>query len=520
MLTHQKFITSLLFLTPLLLTVGANAKDSPNTATTFKDKIPWQVEGKARTLMEDLKKKGSFEVSRGYFKLWDKEDCDYTYARIGMCGNNPAAPYVIATVAPWKDEFVDPAFANIWKPSKNGFNDIYRLDPHEAIVIMGQLPPPGSFFSEQTWNFSRQGTFDPNNSRYQEIANSPLRDLTSIFFKQLNEKRVLTFASLSNPNNNVVIEKQSGASYGQMRYFIITPDKRMDRAVRKMLADLAVEPKDIFTEPIPSDMNVGLSEAADDFTTFIRYAHPNDGGQPGTPSYNWRTNPPLVLLRIREKSPHQNPKKYRPVVYEQRTAFNEHSFQSDLSNLMAAVGRRWGQPCANADCSDRAERFIDLQQSPIWMVGTLCLSFMENCLGDNWDASYHIHPPSPLDNDEIYAIAGTLGTKTGNAAYVSLSMNQIPMIKGVLDISDKELDGSAKAYSAEVNNADKFYLYFVTRNCSGLEHLTNGRCLELSMIPQGYRAAFVQRNYIRPGTQRGPDSALILPPMSMKLRRP
>jgi len=519
MLTHRKSLTYFLFLTHLLFTAGANASARTDAVAKGNNKIPWRIESKARAFMANLTN-GGFEVSRGYFKLWDKEDCDYAYAHIGMCGNNPAAPYVIATVPPWKDEFVDPAFANTWSQSKDGFNDIYRLDPHEAIVIMGQLPPPGAFFSEQTWIFSRQGAYDPKNPRYQDVTNSRLHDFTSVFFKQLSQNRALTFASLSNPNNNVVIEKQSGASYGQMRYFVITPDKHMDQAVRNMLADLAIPAQEIFTEAIPSDMKVGLSEASDDFTTFIRYAHPDDGGQPGTPSYAWRTNPPLVVLRIREKAPQQAPETYPPVAYENRTAVDEHNLKEDLSSLMAAVSRKWGQPCTNTDCSDRAENFIDLQRDPIWMVGSLCLSFMENCIGDNWDATYHIHPPLPIDNDEIYAVAGTLGTKTGNATYVSLGMNQIPMIKGVLDISDKELEGSANEYSTEVNNTDKLYLYYVSRNCSGLEQLTKGRCLELSMIPQGSRVAFVQRNYIKPGTQRGPDSALILPPMAVKLQRP
>lgn len=504
---HRKIPRYMLFFTSLLFSAGAFAKTLSN------------VEQKAAQLLQELK--GSdYEVKRGAFKLWDVKNCDYTYQKIGMCGNNPAAPYVVATVPPWKEEFVDPVLADVWGPSKEGFNDIYRLDPHEAIIMMGQLPPPASFFSEQTWLFSREGSFDENSTRYKEIANSPLGVFTRIFFTKLNDKRSLVFASLSNPNNNIVIERQSGGSFGEMRYFIITPDKYMDKAVRKMLSDLAVDNKDIFTEPIPIDMKVGLNEASDDFTTLIRYAHPNDGGMPGTPSDSWRKNPSLVILRIREKNPTHSPKTYPPVVPEKRTAVDERPLKPDLGNIMAAVGRRWGQPCAKADCSDRVQNFIDLQRAPIYMVGKLCIPFMENCLGDTWDASYHIHPPTPIDNGEIYVAAGVLGTKSGNAVYTSLGVNQIPMIKGVFDISDKELEGTAKEYSAEVNNTDKFYLYYFTRNCKGLEHLTYGHCVELSMIPPGFQIAIAQRNYIKQGTQRGPDSKLVLNPMMMKLNRP
>lgn len=515
MINYRKFSADILFMTSLLFTAGASASGSNVKALS---KIPVKVEHKAEQLLQEIKSNG-YEVKRGHFKLWDIENCEYTFGKIGMCGNNPAAPYVTFAVPPWSEEFVDPVLSSVWGPSKEGYNDVYRLDPHEAILVMGQLPPPASFFSEQTWVFSREGSFDENSTRYQEIANSRLSDFTRIFFKKLNDKRSLLFASLSNPNNNVVIEKQSGGSYGEMRYFIITPDQHMDKVVRKMLSRHAVDKKNIFTEPIPNDMKVGLGETSDDFTTLIRYAHPNDGGKPGTPSDSWRKNPPLVVLRIREKNSSHQPKTYPPVVLETRTAVDERPLKTDLSALLAAVSRRWGQPCANADCSDRAQNFIDLQNGPIYMVGHLCIPFMQNCLGDNWDASYHIHPPSPIDNDEIYVAAGVLGTKSGNAVYTSLSVNQIPMIKGVWDISDKELDGTTKEYSAEVNNADKFYLYYFARNCKGLEQLTYGHCVELTMIPQGYRVAIAQRNYIKQGSQRGPDSALVLSPMMIKLNR-
>ena len=42
----------------------------------------------------------------------------------------------------------------------------------------------------------------------------------------------------------------------------------------------------------------------------------------------------------------------------------------------------------------------------------------------------------------------------------------------------------------------------------------------LQKIPSGDKATFVQRDYIRAGTQRGPDSKLVLPPMVLKLQRP
>ena len=63
----------------------------------------------------------------------------------------------------------------------------------------------------------------------------------------------------------MVIERQSGGSFNQFRYFIITPDRYMDKQVRQVLHKLSVADKDIFTEGIPSNMRIGLDADADDF---------------------------------------------------------------------------------------------------------------------------------------------------------------------------------------------------------------------------------------------------------------
>jgi hypothetical protein len=156
------------------------------------------------------------------------------------------------------------------------------------------------------------------------------------------------------------------------------------------------------------------------------------------------------------------------------------------------------------------------------MVGPLCIPIGQNCLGDNWDASYQIFGPMSLDNGEVYAVAGTLGTETGNATYVGLGINQRSLLKGVANLFDEDLDGTADQYAGEVSNSGKFYLYYFTRDCSGLEDLTDGHCFPLpeTMIPPGDHLVVSIRNYVRPGTQRGPDSSLVLPSMVLQLQRP
>jgi len=492
------------------------------------NKVPGWIESTAQRLTHALVSQG-FEVSRGYFKQWRVEDCDYTAAKLGLClGNNPAAPYVTFALPPWPEEFVDDN-SNIWGPSHAGYNDVYRLDPREAIVILAQMPPPARFFSEQSWVFSRQGTFNADSDRYKAIAADPeLNAYLPLFFRTVNTlhpERILLFASLSNPTNNAVIADQAGTAFDQQRYFIITPDKHMNTAVRNALAHISVADEDIFTEPIPSDMNFGLGESADDFVTLFRYAHPDDQGGAGTPSNTWRKNLPMVVLRVRDARPNHEPEPYPPVVLRTRTAFDENTLQSDVMKVVSAVHQTWtGQPCANADCSDVAKRFHDFQGDPVYAVGPLCTPIGQDCVGDNWDATYHFHGPNSLDNGEIYAVAGVLGTETGNATYVGLGINKASKLVGVADISDAKLKNSASGYADVANNTDKLYLYYFTRDCSVVASLTgeSNNCFEIgeNLIPQGDGVTFTVRDYLRPGTLQGPDSSLILRPVILTLQQP
>ena len=254
-------------------------------------------------------KKGGFEVAQGYFQLWRIEDCPKSFEVMGTCYfNNPTAPYVMAVVPYWPNEFVDPATKNAFGETKDGYGTTFRFDPNEAIVIFGFLPPKAAYFGIQSYLFTRKGAYKTDNDTYRLIEQIGAKD---VFFHTVpgrpKQDRILSFDSLSDSNNNVVIERQSGGSFGQFRYFIITPDRYMDQQIRQVLHNLSVADKDIFTEGIPSNMRIGLDADADDFVSGIRYSLPDDGGEEGTPSDTWRHNPTMSLLRIRDSQPHAAP---------------------------------------------------------------------------------------------------------------------------------------------------------------------------------------------------------------------
>jgi hypothetical protein len=326
----------------------------------------------------------------------------------------------------------------------------------------------------------------------------------------------------------LVVERQSGSVWNQLRYFIITPNQGMEERVREVLDGLAVDQDDVFTERIPSNVQIGLDADADDFLTAVRYSMPVDGGGTGTPSDRWRRNPTMRVLRVRDAEAGQPGEPYpawEDDSPEERTAEPEAYLSADLAALVFKVSETRGQVCDDPECSTRAGHFIDAQSFPINLVGPLCDNIGMNCLGDAQDASYQFRPGLGLDDGEVYAVVGTLGTATGNATYVSLGVNQFRLRLGCINVDGTQLEDSATPeFCPGAGHLDKLFVYYFTRDCQGLEDLTHGFCASIEatdlVIPYGYKATFVERDYIKVGTQRGPDSTLLLPSIVLALQRP
>ncbi len=469
------------------------------------------------------------EVREGYFQMWGADECLPTYELMGTCYfNNPAAPYVFPVVPYWPDEFVDPATRGAFGETKEGYGTTYRLDPHEAILIFGYMPPPAHYFGLYTYTYTHKGTYDTDNETYTFLSSLDAQD---VFFHEvpLNPKRIGFMNSLSDSINNVMIERQLQVdeSWGQFVYFIITPDGHMERELRKGLVKLGVDESAVFTQRIPRNVRTGLNKNADDFMSPFRYSMPLDGGGVGTDSYEWRHSPTLRLLRVRDTSPGYRKETFPawgPDSPEPRTAVSEEYLRDDLTKLVHAVATAWEQPCEDADCTGRYSPFGDLQSPPINLLGPLCAQIGMDCAGDAQDASYGFFPGPTFDDGEVWAVIGTLGTETGNATYVGLGLNNFRLRLGAKNVEYTRLEGSAAFYDDGIGNLDKLFVYYFARSCEDIQLLTHGYCTAVEdsplVLPPGDRAAFTERDYIVPGTQRGPDSTKLLPSRALKLARP
>jgi hypothetical protein len=519
----------------LLLMVGAMAPVSADTPIP-DNKVPPEVERTARHLTHDLEQQG-YEVARGYFELYTTDLCRYSYEVLHSClGNNPAAPYVIPIVPAWPDEWVDPATHDMVGPTKEGTNASYRFDRREAIVILGLLPPPARYFGLQTYLVSSLGKWKKNSDQYQFVRDYIPAMFTTLFSTlPKNPERLQLFADLSEPINNVMIQNGSRPVWDQVRYFVSTPDKTMDGAVRQALARLGIPDNTVFTEQIPSklgktNLRIGLDEQSDDFMTLIRYAMPDDGGKQGTPSDAWRHDLPLVVLRIRDTRPPRGPQSYPWAAFEPRygTTPPETSLKDDLYTLARAVCSTWDQPCDDPDDLARMQ-MLNMTASSLKMTGPECVQVGLNCLAVTEDTVYFMSRRLPLPDDQVYALVGALGTQTGNATYVGLGLNSSLTKLGFANIDDDTLKDTANRYR-DVPNHELFFLQYFARDCERIKALTRGsHCypiddqLPYCPDPDDFTCAELVlslRDYLLPNSQRGPAPELTLSPLFIPLQTP
>ncbi|WP_324787348.1 hypothetical protein [Streptomyces sp. H51] len=496
-------------------------------------------------LVGDLKKSG-FHVGPGYARLYTQQDCkEYTYPLLKNClANNPAAPYVLPVVKKWPNEYVDPAAVNVFGRPRPGYTTAYRLDPRDAVVIYGKMPPPARYMALQTWEFSRRGHWTAEDYRKWQHTVVPEQYLfDTIPPGDRRSERTQSVSALGDTVNNVVMQRRSGYPFGKNRYFIVTPSATTDQAVRRALKAQGVPGEDIFTEQIPaSDAYgpvgpLGMGKDAIDFTTPFRYAVPDPGQAQAADK--WRKNPPLTVMRVRAPESAGPVRRYGPLTFEKRTANSETGLAGDLQKLINAVCDRTttaahlrADGCKQPSASSR---MVDPVREHGW-AGPYCRSIDMNCLGDEQDAIYYLGRPLPLDSGQVYAVVDTLATETGNATYSALSVNDASLLAGVANILDTGLKGSADGYAKTVRNSGKFFVHYFTRDCQVLRGVPGWpkNCTEITprMLPtrsdtaaQGDPALHGKfmpslRDYIKPGTARGPYSAELLAPRILTFTQP
>lgn len=489
-----------------------------------------------------------FKVSEGSPKLYTFEDCvNHTYPALNSCFlANPAAPYVIPVVKSWPEEYVDPELLNPFVEAEPGYSAIYRLDPREAIVMFGRMPPPGRYMGLQTFEFSQHGKWRAKD--YNHWANTQNLPFAMPFLfdtlpSGVPPQRVISISAIGDIVNNVVMEEKSGYPFGETRYFIITPSDTTDQAVRIALQAQGVSDDHVFTQQIPREDQfgpigpLGMGENAIDFVTMFRYAVPDDQNA----AKKWRHDLPLTVLRVRAPASVGPVRRYGSLTFESRAANSETGLSDSLNHLASTVCDTVGNHAGltSADCIDPApvsSYMLEMTHNLGW-VGPYCRNIGMNCNADQNDmALYLSSSPQPLGNGQVIAVLGTLATETDNATYVGLAANDASMMAGVANVLDtdlsaddgsviKGLKGSAESYGVE--NSGKLFVHYFSEDCAILkdpvliEQCTPTHGVQPALGDPALQGMFTitLRNYIVPGTKRGADPSKLVTPRILTFRR-
>ncbi len=531
--------------TPGVDAAGLQAADSP---ACEPEPVPDPF---TEALIGDLTQSG-FQVSQGCPKLYTQQDCiDHTYPKLKNCFQaNPAAPYVVPVLKLWPDEYMDPAAVNAFVETDPGYTVTYRLAPREAIVIYGEMPPPGRYMGLQTWVFSEHGKWSPRDYNFwanmQDLVIPPQYLFDTVPPDDTKSQRVISLSALGDVVNNVVMQRklhelgeEDDNPFGKTLYFIITPSGSTDTAIRLALQAEGIPDGKIFTEQIPREDDfgpigpLGMGKNAIDFFTAFRYAVPDDK----TDADTWRANPPLTVLRVRAPDSLGPVERYGLLTFEPRTANSEAYLAGDMQDLIAAVcdSVSSNADLTSADCVQpppASSFMVDLVRDYGW-TGPYCRDIGMDCLGDQQEAAYFFSSPRPADSGQVYAVVSTLATETGNAIYVGLSANDASIMGGVPDgtLLDTELKGSADAYAPGDNPGkfSKFFVHYFSTDCAALVDVSSDCeldpdsegskcCTQISGMStigdpalQGMLMISL-RDYIAKGTESGPDSSQLLTP--------
>ena len=155
-----------------------------------------------------------------------------------------------------------------------------------------------------------------------------------------------------------------------------------------------------------------------------------------------------------------------------------------MRNLLQAVCNRVASATHlhSAACTQQPppiSSFLVDSISDLRWSGPYCRDIARSCDGDNPDTTFIFSKPLPLDGGQVYALAGTLATRTGNATFTGVGVND------------------ASKFFAPVNLPDTFGHRFL----------------------RGMWIAGI-RDYLAPGTARGPADSKLLTPRILEFTKP
>jgi hypothetical protein len=422
--------------------------------------------------------RGGYVVQAGQVRFFGVEDC----LALPQCyGNNPSSPYGVYCLPPTPGEYVDrPAQPPC--PANGPLRWAWRLREDEAVVFVGQTPPPAEYFSFRSYVFSRKGLLGR-------------RDLFASLGDSLNLEVIATAAT---PNG------AAGHPFNQETVVISTADRRLDALLRQRLASGGTPEAIVNTDVIPHSVTrMGLAEENDEFSMLMRVAHFSDAAA----GERYTRIPPATVLRVTPPTPMPIDPFSLPPMRPRGTKTSEAWLKPALDSLIDAVQAQY-----------RGLEVGRRRTLTPHLSGLTCLKRRMPCFGDNSDAVYSIGLPIQLNNDprDFLVVVGIHHETTGKASSMSLAVYNTPRLMGIAGVTGDDLLNSADRFLPSHPQRRYLYAYKFARDCQGEPHCSIVPTGPLG-VPLNTMLNFIERAYLEPLTHTGPHPSEIVAPQVLHM---
>jgi len=425
-----------------------------------------QVKGDVDSLKAALKQAGFLVPQKdSVLASFDmpSEVCCPADAKFKCMYNNVNAPYLVSKVEPGPGEVTVPL------PNNN-----FHLGQNEALILIGQTPPPMAYFSYTVFMGSRRTTRFPYNFGIFSLVNAYVAD-------SINNMTVHTSGPPNDPFNR------------QMLLFIVA-DQEVEARVREA-ARKAGYPPSMFNTIVlpPAVLHLGVDAMADSFFLVQRTAVPQE--QAALDEYLTHSQ---TLLRVTLQDPAWQPKPIPvPKVAVRGTGQTELDLVPALDALGEAIKARYPDKVATEQKLDWYywEGFTGLQEE-------------ENQMAPSSDAVGPRSLPFKLPKGSFAIVFGVNHHATGKTSYSSFSLYEDTLWLGLDSVFDRQYAGSATDYlPADTPDVDKLYAWKIAWDCGDDPHcmtIKRPDCARLTLTDESpYKIIF--RLYLEPATKTGPE---------------
>ena len=374
--------------------------------------------------------------------------------------NNAGAPYMVAILPDAPGQTAD-----------DGAPNLFRLGANEAVILVGQTPPPEAYFSYQPFLYYR---YSQQQQGYVEIA-EPVGDTI----------------------NNLTIQTRGPDPFDEDVIIVATADRGIDGQVRAAARRAGYPASILNTLPIPSAVtHLGIDEQADGFSFVHRNFRPQPGYEQALQDY---LNTPQVVLRATYTGGAQPDPFPVPQLRVRGTGQTEMDLLPAVEDLRAAI----------------LAQYSDLQATEltteVWLTdGYDGLQRMINQWAPTRDTLYLRTIPDfqlPDGPDDFVIVYGTNHEVTGKATYSNAGIYASEsLLLGVVSEHSGRFKGSAQDYLPNHPAVDSLYAWKVARNCHGEAHCLEVKIegcakMDLNTLPEMWMGF---RMYLEPSTAVGP----------------